>query len=293
MNIIKFSTYVTLILISLVWAGSFIVVRMTYKEISPINLGFLRFLLATPIMFIILILKRQKTRINIKDIIPLSILGLTGVTFLYIFQFIGISYTTASTSAVLINSNVIFIAILSSIFLKEFFTVKKIIGTLISFFGAILVIFAQISNENLMINVTFIFGCILIILSALSWAIYSIIGKILLYKYSPLTITTYAFALGTIYYLPFISTDIVNVVKEISVNGWIAIIYLGVICSVFGYLAWYHVLLKNEAIKSAVFLNFIPLFTILLALILGEVPTVVFIFGAILIIYGVYLTQKN
>ena len=289
----KLTTSLLLILISLAWAGSFIAVRLTYQEICPINLGFLRFFIATPLMVLILFLRKKKTRIPAKEILPLSILGLTGVTLLYIFQFIGISYTTASTSAVLINTNVIFIAILSVIFLKEKFSLKKTAGVAISFFGVVVVILAQISNENITLSDTFLIGCIFVILSATCWAIYSIVGKKLLNKYDSFTVTTYAFALGTIFFLPIVFPGIINVVQSISFNGWISVLYLGLICSVFAYLAWYYVLSKNEAGRSAVFLNLIPLFTITLSFFVGEMPTALFLIGAILIIYGVYLAQKN
>ena len=282
-----------LLLVSLTWAGSFVVVNLTVEEISPIDLGFLRFLIATPFMILFLIFKRKLIKIPIKEIIPLSVLGLTGVTFLYIFQFTGIDLTTASTAAVLINTNVIFIAILSAIFLKEKFTIKKIIGVILSFFGVIVIMCAQMFNDSIIFGNDFLIGCLLVILSAFCWAIYSIVGKNLLTKYDPLTITTYAFVLGSIFYLPFISLQTLNVVQNISINSLMAIFYLALLCSVFGYLAWYYVLTKIDTSKAAVFLNFIPLFTIIISFFYGESPTIFFVLGAILIVYGVYLTQKG
>ena len=282
---------VLLVLISLAWAGSFIAVRLTYQEISPINLGFLRFFIATPIMGLILFLRKKKVRIPSKELLPLSILGLTGVTILYILQFIGISYTTASTSAVLINTNVIFIAILSTIFLKEKFSLKKSAGVAISFFGVIVVIFAQMSNEDITFSNTFLIGCIFVILSAACWAVYSIVGKRLLIKYDSFTVTTYAFALGTVFFLPIVFPEIIDVIQNISFNGWMAVLYLGLICSVFAYLAWFYVLSKNEVGSSAVFLNLIPLFAITLSFFVGEVLTALFLVGATLIILGIHWVQ--
>jgi len=128
-----------LVFVSLAWAGSFVVVTMTVEEISPVDLGFLRFLIATPFMVLILLLSKKETRLPVKEFLSLSILGLTGVTFLYIFQFIGIEYTTASTAAVLINTNVIFVVLLSATFLREKFSLKKSAGIAISFFGVLVI----------------------------------------------------------------------------------------------------------------------------------------------------------
>ena len=279
--------------VSLVWAGSFVAVRMTVKEISPVDLGFLRFLVATPFMVLILLLSKKETRLPAKELLSLSVLGLTGVTLLYIFQFIGIEYTTASTSAVLINTNVIFIVLLSATFLKEKFPLRKSAGIALSFVGILVIIFAQMTNESIAFSNVFLIGCIFIILSAFCWAIYSIVGKRLLDKYDPFTVTTYAFVLGTIFFLPVVLPDITDVIQGVSFNGWMAILYLALICSVFGYVAWYYALSRIEAGRAAVFLNLIPLFTIVISFFTGEIPTFIFLIGAILIIYGVYLTQKS
>jgi drug/metabolite transporter (DMT)-like permease len=284
-----------LVLISLVWAGSFIAVKVTVDEIPPIHLGFLRFLVATPIMILLIFLLKKDRYIPIKKEWPsLIVLGLTGVTLLYLFQFIGIEYTTASTSSVLISTNVIFIVLLSTVFLKEVFTFKKTSGVILSFVGVITVIFAQSSNESILFNNQFIIGCVLVLLSAFCWASYSVVGKRLLAKYDPFTVTAYAFVFGTILYLPFVFLDLVSTIQGISFDGWMAVLYLAILCSVFGYVAWYYALSKVDAGKAAVFLNFIPLFTIMLSLLLiNEVPNLVFLVGAVLIVCGVYLAQRG
>ena len=282
-----------LILISFVWAGSFIVVDIATQEINPVDLGFLRFLVATPLLILIALLRKKPLRLPKKELPWLVVLGLTGVTFLYLFQFIGIDYTDASTASVLINTNVIFIAILSGMFLHEALTKKRIAGIALSFIGVFVIMFSDMSKQELAFSNLFIIGCILMLLSALCWALYSFVGKRLLKTYDGLVITTYAFAFGTVLYLPFVAFDIVPVLLQTSLNGWLAVLYLALICSIFGYLGWYYALKHTDASKAAVFLNFIPLFTILMSFLLGASLTVFFLLGAGLIIYGVYLTQRT
>ena len=280
-----------LVLVSLVWAGSFIVVQIVTEEIDPVSLGFLTYLVATPIMFLILLIRGKGISIPRKELPSLSILGLTGVTLLYLFQFIGIDITNASTAAVLINTNVIFIAIFSALFLKETFGRKKISGVSLSFLGVIVIIFFNAPKETFLLENIFLLGCILILLSAFCWAIYSIVGKRLLKTYDMFTVTAYAFALGSLFYLPFVISDIATTLQTVTIGAWLAVLYLALVCTVFGYLGWYYALKKTEASKAAVFLNLIPLFTITMSFFIGESITVFFLFGAILIIYGVYRTQ--
>lgn len=284
---------VILILVSFVWAGSFIVVDITTKEMDPIDLGFLRFLVATPLMILIAVLRKKPLLLPKKELPWLVVLGLTGVTLLYLFQFLGIHYTNAPTASVLINTNVIFIAILSGLFLHETLTRKRVAGIVLSFIGVFVIMFSDFSKQALTFDNLFFIGGILMLLSALCWALYSFVGKRLLKTYDEFVITTYAFGFGTLFYIPFVVLHLGPVLQQTSLNGWLAVLYLALTCSIFGYLGWYYALKRIDASKAAVFLNFIPLFTILMSFFLGTSLTWFFLLGAALIIYGVYLTQKT
>ncbi|PNX48384.1 MAG: hypothetical protein BV459_02460 [Thermoplasmata archaeon M11B2D] len=282
-----------LVLISFFWASSFIVVEMITKEIDPVDLGFLRFLVATPLMVLLVLVQKKPISFPKKEIPWFVALGLTGVTFLYLFQFLGIFYTNAPTASVLINTNVIFIAVLSGLFLHEPLTKKRISGIVLSFLGVFVIMFSDISKQQFTLDNLFIIGSILMLLSAFCWALYSFLGKRLLKTYDEFVITTYAFVFGTLLYLPFVISRIGPVLQQTSLHGWGAIFYLAVACSLFGYLGWYYALKHIDASKAAVFLTFIPLFTILMSFFLGTQLTGFFLAGAGLIIYGVYLTQRT
>jgi drug/metabolite transporter (DMT)-like permease len=159
-----------LILISFVWAGSFIVVSIATQQgmMDPIILGFLRFLIATPLMLLIVLFEKKSLRIPWRELPWIIVLGLTGVTLLYLFQFIGIQYTNAPTASVLINTNVIFIAILSALLLRERLTKKRIAGIIFSFIGVIVIMFSDIAKQQLIVSNLFFIG--------------SILGAVLLYR---------------------------------------------------------------------------------------------------------------
>ena len=282
-----------LILVSFVWAGSFIIVEIATKEIDPIDLGFLRFLVATPLMFLLVVLRKKPLLLPKKELPWLVVLGLTGVTLLYLFQFLGIHYTNAPTASVLINTNVIFIAILSGLFLHEILTGKRIAGIILSFIGVFVIMISDLSTQEMTFDNLFFIGGILMLLSAFCWALYTLVGKRLLQRYDEFVITTYAFGLGTLFYLPFVFLHIGPVLQQTSMDGWLAVLYLALVCSLFGYLGWYYALKHIDASKAAVFLNFIPLFTILMSFFLGTSFSWFFLLGAGLIIYGVYLTQRT
>lgn len=284
--------YGLLLFASLAWAGSFVAVRVIHKEIPPIMLGFLRFVVATPVMFFLLLVLKKPVFLSIQKIPQLLLLAFTGVTFLYIFQFTGVSLTSASTGGVLINTNVLFISLFSALFLHERFTLLKTSGVILSFTGVVFVMLGQMNNESIVFDASFLFGSVLVLLSAVCWAVYSIVGKHMLKKEDSLVVNSNVFLLGTLLFLPFVYSDISVVIQNMSITGVLAVLYLGLFCSVFAYIAWYYALSLQEAAESAVFLNFIPLFTILLSFFIGEYPTPLFLFGAGLIILGVFLVQK-
>jgi len=114
----------------------------------------------------------------------------------------------------------------------------------------------------------------------------------MLKNYDAFSLTTYAFIIGTILFVPFIYKDIWRL--EISFTGWLIILYLSLICSVFAYVAWYYVLEKANATEVAIFLNLIPVFAMIMAhFILGEKITPYTLIGAVFIIYAIYLAISN
>ena len=275
-------------IVALIWAGSFIAVKTGVEEISPIWLAFLRFAIASPFMFLIVLIKKKPLKIPLRELPTLLALALTGVTLMYILQYVGIKNTTAVNAAILINTNVIFITILSALTLKEKFSRKKYVGVMLSFTGAFLVI---INNFSFSLTLS-LKGDLLVVFSAICWAIYSLIGKKIFERYDPITVNTYVFILGTLLFIPFVNMNSIN--ASISLQGWIMVFYLVLPCSVFAYLAWCYALTVMDATKVGVYLNLIPLFAMSLSyLILKEDITLLLLIGAALIIYGIYSTERG
>lgn len=281
-----------LLLAALVWGGSFVVVRFAVAQMDPVILGAARFIVATPLMFLILFVRRSNLRIPRKEWVWLAVLGLTGVTFLYIFQYVGIAYTNASISSVLTETDVLFIALFSILFLGEAATRLRILGILLSFAGVVIVILSNLDFAAVTVNSLFLLGAGLVILSSLCWGIFSIISKRLFQTYDMITVTTYSFALGTLFYLPIVAGSLVPSLQQTSLLGWSAILYLAIVSTIVAYIAWNYALAHMDASQAGVYLTFIPLFTLLIAIPLGERMMFAFFLGAGLIILGVYLAQE-
>lgn len=269
------------------WSASFIFIKIALREISPFNLAFYRFLIATPLLYFLMKEKIEKPSAG--DFPALIFLALSGVTLLYAIQFLALLYTTATNSSILMNLSAIFVSILSFL-AGERLNLRKASGVLLAFAG----VFLTVSKGRIHFSSETLKGDLLILFDALLWALYTIGGKKLLEKYSSETLTFYAFLLGTVMLFPFAFYETPANPVNFSKMLWISLIFLSAFCSVISYSIWYRALEEMDATKVAVFVYLTPLFTAVLAhAFLQEDIGLFTVFGAAFIISGVYLVERS
>ncbi len=269
-----------------IWAGSFIFIKVGLRELDPYNLAFYRFLIASPLIFLWVFLKGKIVPLRLSDLPYIAVLALSGVSLLYVFQFVALEYTTATNAAILINTSALFVAVWG--FMKGEASVRKIVGVLISFAGVILI--ESKGTLNFFTSRTFL-GDVLMIVDGALWAVYTVLGSKMLLKYDHETLTAYSFALGTLFLIPFVLwTGISNIVLA-GPETVVALLYLSVLCSVFAYAVWYYALSNSDSTSVAVYVYLVPLFTAIFAYYaLDEVPDIFTAVGGMITIAGVYLT---
>lgn len=252
----------------LIWAGSFVFIKIGLREIKPFNLAFYRFLIASPILFAFILFRRKFQLPEKSDYFKILILALTGVTLLYAVQFVALLYTTATNSSILINTCVIFIAMMS------FFMGEKLTG------------FKIFSSDTVV-------GDLLMLFDGFLWAVYTVVGKDLLKKYSSDVLTAYAFVFGSVLLFPFAVYEGVINPLNFSPMSWISLLYLGVLCSVVAYVIWYSALKVMGTTDVAVFVYIVPLFTAIMALfVLNEEIGIFTVIGGVMTMLGVYITER-
>jgi len=282
--------HLELLLVVAIWAGTFVATKIVLMEITPALSALYRYIIASAIL--IAIDYRNPERIESKDYPLFIFLSGTGVTLYYLLQHYGIKYTNATDAAILISLSPVFIGMISWFLLGERLRAITVLGLTLSFSGCILVITDGNVSANHM-DERF-WGNILILLTAVSWALYSVYGKRLLRSYSSKTIIKYTTVLGTIMLIPF-SLYEVEATSSFSLSwlGFINLLYLGGLASVYGYLAWYRGLAKLSAVTVGSYLYFRPLLTgVIAAVILQEHISITVIVGGVLIIAGTYLTTQ-
>jgi len=291
------ASIVMLLSVVLIWAGSFIFIKVGLREIPPITLALIRFAVAFPVLVIVSLFSKNGKKVNIawrKDFYSFTVLALTGVTLLYIFQFYSLQFTTAAAGAIIINTTVIFMALLSAAFLREALNKKKVSGILLAFLG-VFIVMSEGSHGVFGFEPLELVGGMLMIISAFCWAIYTVLSKKVLRVYSPLTTNAIVFGLGTLYLIPLsLIESPLEFLSRASWHAWSSVLYLGILSSAVAYVLWSKALTRLETAKVGVFLYGIPVLTMIFSyFFLGEAITYTGILGLALVISGVYLTETG
>lgn len=191
-NILK--AHLALFSVNALYGANHIVAKGVMPEyLTPSVFIFLRAIGAVTLFWIVKSIF-VKEKVKRKDLILIAFCGLFGVAINQLFFFHGLSLTSSINTGIIMTINPILVAILSYFVLREKITVRKTAGILIGATGAILLtLTAGTGKTDSFIGDLFIF------INATSYALYLVLVKPLMKKYSPVTVITYVFSFGAIY----------------------------------------------------------------------------------------------
>lgn len=286
--------YLLMVLTTLFWAGAFIAGKLSVPFIPAFTLTFLRFFIATTILYFVVKFKdKSNYKLTKKDIPIFLFTGIIGMFGYHVFFFTALKYTTAINSSLIGATNPIITTILCVIFLKDRITFKRAIGIILSFLG----VFLTITNANLSTihNLSLNKGDLLMLIAVCMWAAYSVFSKVVMHKFSPLILTFYSFLFCTLFTFPFALYERPWLfVNKVPYSAFLAVVYMSIFASVVGYLVQQMSIKQIGPSKTSIFINLVPVFSIILSVtILKETISIVKVLTALLIITGVYICQKN
>lgn len=275
----------------LVWGGSFIASKVGLNDLYPVELATIRFAIAAPLLLMLTLLVEGKKalKIDARDLPVLVAMALTGVTLQYIVQFVAMTYTTVTNTALLINMGTFFVIIPSALFLKEKLSIDNVLGIVIAFMGA-----ALVATHGSVSFSPHIIGDGLVLICAVMWAIYILIGNKLAGKYSVLAQLNYIFIIGFIALIPAYLVTPHHALSEMSVTTWECILYLALLCSVVAYFFFNDSIIKLGPSKAAIYQYLEPFFAIIFAIaLLSEPLTALVAIGALFIVIGIAMADNN
>ena len=287
---IKFAASLYALMSISFWGISFVSTKAVLDKLDPYTLLVLRFGIGALFLLVLLVLKRYPLNIPLKYIPHLIVLGILGVFVHQVIQATALLTINASAAGWIISFSPVFTVILSVFFLHEKMTVLKALGMIVAIIGVLLVTTA--TNQQSFqpsINV----GYLLMILSTLNWAIYSVLLKRLHIQLPSLVVTFYMCLIGFTLTIPFLVRNKGwEMIPFLTSVEWAHLLFLGVFVSGVAYWYWAKALEVLEASQVSVFLYLEPVATLITAILLLQEKIIpVTILGGIIIIMGVILVN--
>lgn len=266
------------------------------KMVMPIYIGslglvFLRVLGATIIFWTISLFFKTKP-IEKKDRLTILKCGLFGMSINIAAFIAGLDYSTPVNSSILIIISPIFVVILSFFIFKNKINFIKILGIILGFIGAMILILTADSNSSIGRNIPL--GNFLFIVNSISYAYYLIIVKPMAEKYDLITLFKWLFLIGLIFNFPLGINQFLDV-DWASLPIWEAVlpmvfVVVGTTCMTY-FLNGY-ALSKITSTEVAVFMYLQPIIGILFAIFTkSDTITLIMFVASVLIFTGVYLTS--
>ncbi len=283
--------WLTLILalgVILVWGASFSVTRVAVREIPPLTLAFLRFALASLMLWPLTFRLFRKTAIARKDRLPIFNLGFVGVTLYFASENFSLKFTTASHGALIIATIPLCTELAMAYVQRRRPAPLILVGMGISFAG-VFVIFGRNGGGG-----ASLLGDLLMIGAVLSWIWYSFIAERLVSRYPNLLLTFLIMLTGALTLLPLTLIELYFVpMQPPSAGSWAGVVFLGVFCSALAYHFWNRAIPALGVTATNNLLYGIPLVGVLTGVVFLDEPlTASVLIGGVLIICGLVLANR-
>lgn len=243
---------------AVIWGLNYQVVKAILRSVPEGQFLVIRFVSTAIILALLLLAMDEGFAAGRGDRLRIVVLGLLGVGVYNIFWTCGVHRTTASSAALLISTSPIFAGIYGAIIGEERLGVQKWAGIILSFLG-IFVINCWTSGSRFSFTSEMFDGNLLVLLGAILFALYAIVAKPLLKRYSPMKLTTLAMAWGLPVLLPFgwlqpAALPLASITPVI----WLGFGYVVLLGTVVAFAFWYQGIKETTPVKTVVYLYLTP-----------------------------------
>jgi drug/metabolite transporter (DMT)-like permease len=281
----------------LIWGGSFVATKVALEEISPVTVVWLRFGIGIVILGAAVLARRQFAWPSRREWAYFALLGFLGITFHQSLQATGLQTSQASTTAWIVATTPVFMALLGWLVLRETITWHQALGIFLASMGVLLVV----TRGDLRSLAGGQFGApgdVLILISSLNWAIFSALSRRGLQRHPATRMMFFVMLSGwlmvSIFFLMPDFPGGPQQIADLTARGWLAIFILGVFASGLAYIFWYDALQSLPTSQVGAYLYLEPLVAIVVAaIVLGEPLLLASLAGGALILFGVWLVQSR
>ena len=287
----KYFTEATLILVAVIWALNFSVIKVTLTELDPFSFNALRYVFAA--ILLVGVAKSRGFSISVKKehFWPILGIGLVGNLVYQVLFIVGINYTNAANAAVILGTIPVWVALLSHFFSDEKLTPYSSFGIIAAFLGVVFIIFGR--SGALPNHSQTMLGDFIILLSAGAWASYTILSKKYLNIYHSVQYSGFmALVGGVVLLIVGLPWLLKSHLFELSLTGMAGVMYSGLLSVGLAYLIWNRGITKIGAVKTAAFQNLVPVLGLFFGVfILDEPLSHLQLLGCTITIIGIYFSR--
>ncbi|NOU91948.1 EamA family transporter [Paenibacillus sp. LMG 31456] len=273
-----------------IWGGMYVVVKHVVDFVPPLELVWIRYVIAIFALLIIGVVTKQSWRIEKRDLLLIIMIGLIGNTISIITQEVGTMLSTAQMGAIITSTTPAFMVLFARIILKEKITFKKATSIILATIGVAIIV------GNAGIDPSLQLGGVSLLIAALTWGLMSVLIKRVPEQYSQIVVTCYTTLVAIVLLTPFTISRLpeLDVQAMMHPSIWGGLLYLGVISTACAFLLWNRGLQMLNASSGGLFFFLQPIVgTFLGWVLLGEQIGLSFWIGTILIFIGVLLAIRE
>jgi drug/metabolite transporter (DMT)-like permease len=271
------------LLAGVLWGTSFPAIKLGLVYVDAYTFVFMRFLVASIIMFFVLLFKRNFGL----DFAKKKVIWFLGIVngVAYLFQYVGMNFTSASKSSLLVNLSAIWVAVLSWLILKERLGNKRAIGIFSGILGVFLIT-TNLDFRNL--GQSTVFGDVAVLLSGIIWAFFTIYNKKLVSNIKDIIQPiTWVLFITLLPLTPFLALS-TSAPLQLPIQAWLAIAYTAVFCWVIPFYLWSEGLKSMSPVSSTLILMTEVVVSLLVSsIMLKDMLTLISGIGAIFIMAAI------
>jgi len=278
-----------LLICVIIWGWTFVATRICLQYLSPVELLGLRFLTGLPLMLLIIAVKSIRFDFTARERRSV-LLGSAVITLHFLIQITGLKYTSATNTGWIIAITPLVMAALAFLLLRERLTGRGVAGIAVATAGVLLLVSrGRLTSLDWLSS----FGDWLILASAHTWALYTIVIRDITRTRHPLAVTFAVLAPSALVILGYmsVSSDWSRLVG-LPLDGLVALLFLGVLGLGVAHWFWQEGVARVGAARAGIYLYLEPIATTSLAVpYLGEHFGVFTALGGLMVLGGVYLAE--
>lgn len=282
-----------LIVVNLVWGGSLPATKLGLVEFTPFLLAWSRLAVSSALFLVVLLLNGELRGLNRRDWISLLALGVIGYSGTIGLQTVGTNGTTGASATVLASTGPLFITIGALALLHERPRAGVTAGLLAALLGIAVVMGLGLQEATSMAG-QHLPGNLLVLGSSACFGFFTVAGKGIMKRRSPLMVSGVACLGGALGLTIPAAQELATASIQVGPLGLAVVLYLGVVVTFAGMLAWFWALQAVPASRGGAFLFLQPVSGVALAaLVLGDVLSPSFLSGSVLVLGGLYLVARD